>query len=232
MKAVIDMQPSEYDASALPLPYSTTLERGVAERKQLCFGILMSDGMATPHPPVLRALKMSREALERAGHQVIDFAPPEISRTPGLSGEIYAVDGGEDYKHVMGPINEPFVEGLGFLADDDKPKPTVYDSWQLQREKEDLQNSFLQHWLDTKTQTQTGRAIDGWIAPVSVSSACLKNHNTWYNYTVIANVMDLPSAVVPITRVDPLKDPVAVDFKPLSKEDAELQGRCEFSLFF
>ena len=37
--------------------------------KQLCFGIIWDDGIVVPHPPVLRALQITKAALEAAGHK-------------------------------------------------------------------------------------------------------------------------------------------------------------------
>ncbi len=34
----------------------------------LCFGLIWNDGQVVPHPPILRALEMARDALRRAGH--------------------------------------------------------------------------------------------------------------------------------------------------------------------
>ena len=37
--------------------------------QNLCFGILWDDGYVVPHPPVLRALEMTKAALLAAGHK-------------------------------------------------------------------------------------------------------------------------------------------------------------------
>lgn len=36
--------------------------------KKLTFGILWNDGVTVPHPPIIRALEMTKEALTAAGH--------------------------------------------------------------------------------------------------------------------------------------------------------------------
>lgn len=37
--------------------------------KQLCFGIMWDDRQVVPHPPVIRALEMTKSALIAAGHK-------------------------------------------------------------------------------------------------------------------------------------------------------------------
>lgn len=36
---------------------------------KLCFGILWNDGTVVPHPPIIRALEMTKKALVAAGHE-------------------------------------------------------------------------------------------------------------------------------------------------------------------
>lgn len=43
--------------------------------KQLCFAVLWDDGVVKPHPPVLRGLQTTKEALIRAGHKGIQPLP-------------------------------------------------------------------------------------------------------------------------------------------------------------
>jgi amidase len=60
------------DPKIIPMPWRTNViqPRG----RKLRFGILgNNDGLVTCHPPVERALKITREALEKAGHEVIDW---------------------------------------------------------------------------------------------------------------------------------------------------------------
>lgn len=37
--------------------------------KKLCFGVMWDDGNYKPHPPIIRALQLTKAALEKAGHQ-------------------------------------------------------------------------------------------------------------------------------------------------------------------
>lgn len=36
---------------------------------KLCFAIMWSDGVVVPHPPIIRAMEMARDALVAAGHK-------------------------------------------------------------------------------------------------------------------------------------------------------------------
>lgn len=71
MKAVIDGKPWKKDPLAVnkhwdDSAYALKEHNGGNE---LVFGIIWDDGNVVPHPPVLRALEITRNALIKAGHQ-------------------------------------------------------------------------------------------------------------------------------------------------------------------
>lgn len=77
MEAVISRQPWFKDPLAIHKPWNEE-EYKLAEHgggKKLCFGILWDDGVLVPHPPVIRALEMTKKALLDAGHEVVDWKP-------------------------------------------------------------------------------------------------------------------------------------------------------------
>ena len=71
MKAVIDAKPWKKDPLAVNQPWRQDgydlVEYGGG--KQLVFGIIWNDGIIMPHPPVIRALEITRDALIKAGHK-------------------------------------------------------------------------------------------------------------------------------------------------------------------
>ena len=73
MEAVLNTQPWLKDPSVVPMPWNNGLYsldkhgRG----KHLCFAVMWDDGMVKPHPPIRRALEMTKNALIAAGHKGI-----------------------------------------------------------------------------------------------------------------------------------------------------------------
>ncbi|KAG8418679.1 hypothetical protein J3459_012135 [Metarhizium acridum] len=63
--AVLNSANAAFDVSCAPVPWRHV---PVSEEK-LVFGLLTYDGVVTPHPPVLRALKEAVQKLEAAGHE-------------------------------------------------------------------------------------------------------------------------------------------------------------------
>lgn len=46
---------------------------GVGHGTKLCFAIMWDNGVVKPHPPLIRAMQMTKEALEYVGHKGVLF---------------------------------------------------------------------------------------------------------------------------------------------------------------
>lgn len=69
-KALLSSEPWLYDPEVLPLPYRAEAEYNHQRTPKFAFGVLESDGMVTPHPPIIRAVREVTKALEAEGHKV------------------------------------------------------------------------------------------------------------------------------------------------------------------
>lgn len=73
MQTILSREPWLHDPKVVELPWRAERYGEVINRAHssgLVFGILMSDGVVTPQPPVLRALRELKARLEAAGHEV------------------------------------------------------------------------------------------------------------------------------------------------------------------
>ncbi|KAF2767932.1 amidase signature enzyme, partial [Teratosphaeria nubilosa] len=78
-KTVLQLEPWKEDPSCLPIPWQSSAEAEAHRRiaaKTLKFGVLRSDGVVRPHPPVLRAMDEAVAALRANGIHTIDWHPP------------------------------------------------------------------------------------------------------------------------------------------------------------
>ena len=73
-EALVGGRPWERDHKVLPIPWRKQVIQ--PKGRKLRFGMVGEhDGLVHCHPPVKRALKMAREAVERQGHEVVDWEP-------------------------------------------------------------------------------------------------------------------------------------------------------------
>ena len=72
IKSLLTQQPWLHDPLCNEIPWRQDHEDQITDlisSSRLAFGILRHDGVATPHPPVQRALDMVVETLKRLGHE-------------------------------------------------------------------------------------------------------------------------------------------------------------------
>lgn len=65
------------------------------------------DGIVIPHPPVVRTLNETVAALQKAGHETVQWDPslhPELINT---INKLYFLDGGKEYHDILEAGNEP-----------------------------------------------------------------------------------------------------------------------------
>lgn len=70
------------------------------------------------------------------------------------------------------------------VGHDEKPQLSVYDSWQLNLQKDRYQQGYLAHWNATAKQTSTGQPIDGLLLPSGPTVAhVIRNWRKYLPYT-------------------------------------------------
>ncbi|KAF9461703.1 general amidase [Collybia nuda] len=218
-KAIIDAKPWTKDPLVLRKEWSEEAYR-LSEHgggKSLCFGMLWDNGVVRPHPPLQRAMEITKAALEAAGHKVIDWEPHRHLEIYKNAETIFVADGGHDYRaqcelsgepviQTMAPeeeaheseLSEPFVK---YLVGEPEHR-SAYGLWQLHKEKRELRKSHLDHWNRTVERTGTGRPIDAIISPAVAYTAVPHGLNTDSFYTTLCNALDLTTSVFPVTFVD------------------------------
>ncbi|KAG6888339.1 hypothetical protein C0995_009086 [Termitomyces sp. Mi166 len=218
-KAIIDTKPWIKDPLVLRKEWSESEYRleNHGGGKGLCFAMMWDNGVVRPHPPLQRAMEITKTALEAAGHKVIDWEPHRHLEIYKNAETIFVADGGHDYRvqcelsgeplittmlpedevHPSG-LSEPFVKTLVGEAS----HLSAYDLWQLQKEKRELRKSHLDHWEGTVSRTGTGRPVDAIISPAVAYTAVPHGLNTDSFYTTLCNALDYACCMFPVTFVD------------------------------
>lgn len=80
LKTILSTQPWLADPMVNRMPWRQEDEdaiRAKVRAKTLTFGVIRTDGMVNPHPPVARAIDTTVGALRAAGYEVVEWeAPP------------------------------------------------------------------------------------------------------------------------------------------------------------
>ncbi|KAG8725405.1 hypothetical protein FRC09_000046 [Ceratobasidium sp. 395] len=83
---------------------------------------------------------------------------------------------------------------------------SVYELWQLHKQKRELRKEYLDHWRSTVSRTTTGRPVDAVISPAIPYAATPHGKNSSPFYTSLWNALDYTVGVIPVTVVDPELD--------------------------
>lgn len=93
-------------------PWESSISRKEVVKRQLTIGLLVSDGIVDPHPPIVRALQETVRALEVAGHKVIPWEPLSHNEIVEVIGAMYWIDGGNKLRALLNEGGEEPVTSL------------------------------------------------------------------------------------------------------------------------
>lgn len=222
VEAIASQKPWIKDPLAVRKPWNEDeyklIDHGNGQ-EPLCFAILWDDGKIVPHPPVLRALEVTKKALLSAGHHVVDWVPLKHTEIYECAGGIWAAAATEDFQAVTSLTNEPLVTSMApehedldeleskpFLHRYGSDTVSAFELFQIQKKRRDLREEYLRHWEDTVSITGTGRPVDALISPTAPYAAPPHGTNKYADYTLVWNVLDYTATVVPVTRVSQTLD--------------------------
>ncbi|KAG8735997.1 hypothetical protein FRC10_009926 [Ceratobasidium sp. 414] len=247
-KAVVDTRPWLRDPMCIRKvwdeeAYQLVEHGGRGGRK--CFGLMYDDGLVRPNPPVFRAMDIMRNALEAAGHEgsggdemflVIEWENRRHEDIfVNLEKRIFLADGDEDYRRECERSGEPRIQTMDptlyshELHDPETNKGidiieplSVYELWQLHKQKRELRKEYLDHWQSTVSRTTTGRQVDAVISPAVPYAATPHGKNSSPFYTSLWNAVDYTAGVLPVTVVDPELDRPVPPHDFYSDEDRDI----------
>lgn len=206
---------STFDPKVTHLPW-----KSVELPEKLVFGWLDDDGFVRPLPPIVRGMRIVREVLEKAGHEIIDYDAQKAKHTDITNAvlECFLSDGGAHILSLTSKTKEPLFPQLKMLEKaDDIPVSAL---WDLQTRKASLAKDYLDYWLGTCQRTKSGRPIDALLMPASAHHGCPHDKfGSYAGYTAFVNGIDITAGTVPVTRSDELLDPVDTSYSPRNDDD-------------
>ncbi|EFY93838.1 general amidase [Metarhizium acridum CQMa 102] len=173
----------------------------VKESKQpLKLGVLWTDGIVQPHPPVTRGLNILVAALKQAGHLesfLTADGAHDIHGHLDLSGEPLIADLQEEFQ-LKPPIGllqyqENTLEGLSYEA------------------------KYSDYW--NQTASDDGQIVDAVIMPVAPHAAVIPGKYYHTGYTKVINLLNYSAVVIPVTRADKSIDTIDGSYCPENETD-------------
>ncbi|KAF9760611.1 hypothetical protein IL306_004230 [Fusarium sp. DS 682] len=191
-------EPWKQDCRCVPVPWRQNDYDDILKRK-LTIGVLYDDGVVKPHPTVVRVIAEAAAELAADGHELVMWKPDFHAECIEVMDAYFTVDGGEDIRRDVEAGGEPFIPSVERLINRGKPI-SVFDYWQLNKRKRELQQAYLEKW--NNTLSKTGKPVDAIIMPALPHSAVPHNTVKWVGYTKVWNLLDYTALVIPGGKVE------------------------------
>lgn len=196
-KTITSSQPWTLDPRCVPLPWNEPIFKQT-QHKPLVIGLILNDGIVTPHPPITRALTELSAALASQGHEIIPWDTSDHAGCIEIMDAFYTVDGGEDIRRDMAVAGEPYLPHVEALVNRGQPI-SVYEYWQLNKRKQAAQKKYLDKW--NSARSPSGREVDILLAPAIPHTGIPHRTFRWVGYTKIWNFLDYTALTMPVDRV-------------------------------
>ncbi|KAI5370054.1 putative amidase [Septoria linicola] len=225
-QATLSTQPWLHDPLTHEIPWRAEAELAVSDpvqrlQNRLSFAVLRHDGACAPMPPVARAVEIAVKAMEKLGHQVIEWKPtPTHPELVEIGVKCWDFDGGADCTAAFELSGE---EAAPQTLVTSAPQANATDIMATNVKKREMLKDYMEYWNSTAELTDTGRPVDAIISPLAPFPAARPGLYTYYGYSVWVNVVDYTSVVIPITNVDKNIDKVNANFKAVSEVDQKTQ---------
>lgn len=236
IKALLSQQPWLHDPAVHELPWRYDLEREILELTggigdaskagKISFGVLRSDGVVNPVPPVLRAIDIVVQALQSLGHEVVEWKPPSHAALLEQAFKTWVYDAGKDVKSAFALSGEPMAPQIAMfesLSHESSASEIAAVNVRLR----ELKKEYMEYWNSTQGVTTTGRPVDAVICPVAPFPSARREKYSYYGYSTFVNLLDYTSVIVPVTNVDKAVDKVDEGYKPINDQDKGVHESCE-----
>jgi len=213
MKAIIDSEPWLTEPALIPMPWRAF---DLPQNRPLRIGVLWHDGIVRPHPPITRALQLLTQNLERNGIEVVEFPPYLHDEAWAILASLYYPDGGEADSEDIAKSGEPWRALSEWIIKENScvKKLSVGELAYWNEEREAYRKEYALHWNKYE--------IDALLCPAGPGVAPKHNTAKYWNYTSQWNLLDYPSVVFPVCKVEKDKDDQwQCGSKPLSGKDEE-----------
>ncbi|GAQ10507.1 putative amidase C550.07 [Aspergillus lentulus] len=173
-------------------------------RRKVTIGVLRSDGVVQPLPPVARVLDEVAHMLRRTqGVEVVEIPVlPALSKCQGLAGRLMGVDDGSTMLDLLEATGEPLIPWLQGRVKRGKALSVVQLA-QLQAQRSAVERELLAMWMrdgNGDGDRLAGRQVDAIILPVAPHPVPEIDRYNAVGYSSSFVLLDYPAGVIPVRK--------------------------------
>lgn len=183
--------PGYWPAPPVPAP--------LALPRHFTIGILKTDGLVTPLPPIIRVIdEVSQLLRQTPGIQVVDIpTPPAFSKCQATAGRLMGVDDSSNMMDLIESMGEslmPWHQGGRFGRG---KALTVVQLAALQAQRADIEKEMLKMWTLGLSRE---RRVDAIICPVAPHPVPQIDRYNAVGYTSSFVLLDYPAGTIPVRK--------------------------------
>lgn len=221
LSAVAGAAPWERDSEVV---YGGWEEQGTAGQEgKMLIGVLRSDRVIEPLPPVKKVLDETVQMLRSEGIEVVEIDAPALEECPSLVNEFFTMGGANYMFDLLEKTGAPLIEWLNPRLKRGKIIK-MGGLVAIHAHREALDAEMLKIWTDTK-----GRRIDAFICPVAPHPVPPIDRWNGVGYTSSFVLLDYPAGTLPIREFteEDLHDERTGDSEPLGSWDEYNRKLCK-----
>ncbi|CAL5866789.1 uncharacterized protein PFLUO_LOCUS999 [Penicillium psychrofluorescens] len=160
-------------------------------------GVLKTDGLVTPLPPITRILGEVANLLRRTpGVEVVDLPlPPVLPKCQALAGRLMSVDDGSNMLDLIEGMGEPLIPWLQGRMKRGKALH-INQLAALQAQRAEVEKEMMKMWI--LSSSKHTRHIDAIICPIAPHPVPEMDRYNAVGYTSTFVLLDYPAGVVPV----------------------------------
>lgn len=187
-----DCIPGYWPTPASSVPAMLALPRNFT------IGILKTDGLVTPLPPVARVIDEVAQLLRQTpGVEVVDITtPPAMSKCQGVAGRLMGVDDGSSMMDLIESMGESLIPWLQGRYGRGKAL-NVNQLAALHTQRSQLEKEMLKMWT---LGVSRERRVDAIICPVAPHPVPQMDRYNAVGYTSSFVLLNYPAGTVPVRR--------------------------------
>ncbi|KAF5007526.1 hypothetical protein FDECE_6149 [Fusarium decemcellulare] len=220
-QVISEAKPWEKDPFLYPSPWLGTT--APAQPRIGIWAVNEPNNFCHLFPPVRRGYMVAQERLRRAGYELVEFLPPDMSEVWDLCKAFIHVQGITALtKEIDKEPTMKIVEDTGILRSKWSKGLTINDVHELNQKLARLNVQMKQAW------NASGHHLDALLWVTSPNTALPVDEWRDTTFTSVFNAVDWPAISLPLDMsCDKDLDVPYTDFQPFSAEDARLQALYE-----
>ncbi|KAJ5936286.1 hypothetical protein N7454_005584 [Penicillium verhagenii] len=193
-----------FDEDCIPGQWSKQALSSVSltPRRNFTIGILKSDGLVTPLPPVARVIDEVAQVLRQTpGVEVVDIpTPPTMRKCQAVAGRLMGVDDNSTMMDLIESTGEPLIPWLQGRYGRGKAL-TVKQLADLHAQRSQLEKDMMEMWTLPGGNASRERRVDAIICPVAPHPVAEIDRYGAVGYTSMMVLLDYPAGTIPVRKL-------------------------------